>query len=466
MARKSSEVKESRKQSPAPSRFGSARSKKSNRSNISDMRHSSDHEEGTSESEYEMHSSQMHSTPSLRDKPQSSSKVQGRQPKSLSRSGSTATIGSQKLTGVGDGTESGKSKQKKKNTSGMAGWVGDAMTNVMSRSKNKVDRENFEAMQDESDSDEQGTTDNGRPSRPRSALSNRSTKSNRSNTSGKGHLRSRSSGTSKDRKLMKALFDFSGSNDELSFKAGDEIEVLNEVLDDWWLGEIDGRKGLFPTNYTTAVKSPVSKTLPPKSKNASASSILALTQRSYSNRGNSSEDEGKILVNKVDGESSMDDRTDSEADSDWHPFDDRHRSPVSEPSRPTSVGRSATPNSIYPATRDTTLTLSTTDKQLNKPPSTSAHRNEPSISHIDTPIKKAPPPPPPRRPSSNALPRGPPPLPARNLATSNRAQSMTSVPQALVPPIDLRRAHSENNSPFESQSELSFDEVARTSTME
>jgi len=37
--------------------------------------------------------------------------------------------------------------------------------------------------------------------------------------------------------------------DELSFKAGTEIAVLNEVLDDWWMGEVDGQTGLFPTSY-------------------------------------------------------------------------------------------------------------------------------------------------------------------------------------------------------------------------
>ena len=55
-------------------------------------------------------------------------------------------------------------------------------------------------------------------------------------------------------KLVRALYDFSGSLDELSFKAGDEITVIHEVLDDWWLGmNKDGRKGLLPATYTEPV---------------------------------------------------------------------------------------------------------------------------------------------------------------------------------------------------------------------
>lgn len=55
--------------------------------------------------------------------------------------------------------------------------------------------------------------------------------------------------------MVKALYDFNGSSDELSFKAGEEIVVVNEVLDDWWMGEIDGRQGLFPTSYTEIIGS-------------------------------------------------------------------------------------------------------------------------------------------------------------------------------------------------------------------
>lgn len=53
-----------------------------------------------------------------------------------------------------------------------------------------------------------------------------------------------------DKKIVRAMYDFSGSSDELSFKTGNEIVVINEVLDDWWLGELHGQQGLFPASYT------------------------------------------------------------------------------------------------------------------------------------------------------------------------------------------------------------------------
>lgn len=59
-----------------------------------------------------------------------------------------------------------------------------------------------------------------------------------------------------DKKIVRALYDFSGSSDELNFKAGDDIIVVQEVVDDWWMGELpDGRKGLFPSSYTEVVGS-------------------------------------------------------------------------------------------------------------------------------------------------------------------------------------------------------------------
>jgi hypothetical protein len=68
------------------------------------------------------------------------------------------------------------------------------------------------------------------------------------------------------KKVVRAVYDFNGSSDELSFKAGTEIVVLNEVLDDWWIGEVDGRTGMFPISYTEAVRTTVSgSSLPSRS---------------------------------------------------------------------------------------------------------------------------------------------------------------------------------------------------------
>lgn len=52
--------------------------------------------------------------------------------------------------------------------------------------------------------------------------------------------------------LAEALWAFPGTEPgDLSFQAGDRLEVLEKVKDDWWKGRIAGREptGLFPSSY-------------------------------------------------------------------------------------------------------------------------------------------------------------------------------------------------------------------------
>ncbi|KAK0439180.1 SH3-domain-containing protein [Armillaria borealis] len=52
--------------------------------------------------------------------------------------------------------------------------------------------------------------------------------------------------------------------DDLSFAAGDIITIVEETNADWWLGEHNGCKALFPANYVEKiVPAPASRTLPP-----------------------------------------------------------------------------------------------------------------------------------------------------------------------------------------------------------
>ncbi|KAI9320445.1 hypothetical protein BX666DRAFT_1851746 [Dichotomocladium elegans] len=59
-------------------------------------------------------------------------------------------------------------------------------------------------------------------------------------------------------KRRKALYDFDGDSlEELSFRAGDVITVVEEVDEGWWLGEVENvgpkRRGIFPVNYTEEI---------------------------------------------------------------------------------------------------------------------------------------------------------------------------------------------------------------------
>jgi hypothetical protein len=69
----------------------------------------------------------------------------------------------------------------------------------------------------------------------------------------------------KSTKIRRALYDFTATNtDELTMAPGDEIQVISEPSESWWLGECRGRRGLFPLSYTEDVpqKPPLPARLP------------------------------------------------------------------------------------------------------------------------------------------------------------------------------------------------------------
>lgn len=49
---------------------------------------------------------------------------------------------------------------------------------------------------------------------------------------------------------VRALHTFEGTDPEdLPFKKGEVIKVLDKRYKDWWRGELKGRTGIFPVNY-------------------------------------------------------------------------------------------------------------------------------------------------------------------------------------------------------------------------
>jgi len=54
------------------------------------------------------------------------------------------------------------------------------------------------------------------------------------------------------KKRVTAKYDFDGKGDKISFKKGENIDVLAEISADWWTGiNASGQTGLFPANYVT-----------------------------------------------------------------------------------------------------------------------------------------------------------------------------------------------------------------------
>ena len=57
----------------------------------------------------------------------------------------------------------------------------------------------------------------------------------------------------------KVIFDHdAGGDDELSLKKGELVEVLDQEDDSWWKGLLNGKEGLFPTNFVELEKGSVS----------------------------------------------------------------------------------------------------------------------------------------------------------------------------------------------------------------
>uniref|UniRef100_A0A672T2V9 Osteoclast-stimulating factor 1 n=1 Tax=Sinocyclocheilus grahami TaxID=75366 RepID=A0A672T2V9_SINGR len=64
-------------------------------------------------------------------------------------------------------------------------------------------------------------------------------------------LRPAKKGEAIRKKRCKAAFSYTPQNeDELELKIGDVIEVLGEVEEGWWEGFLNGRSGMFPSNFT------------------------------------------------------------------------------------------------------------------------------------------------------------------------------------------------------------------------
>jgi signal transducing adaptor molecule len=61
---------------------------------------------------------------------------------------------------------------------------------------------------------------------------------------------------------VRALYDFTSTEaEELEFKKGDVIAVLESVYKDWWRGSLRGKTGIFPLNYVEKLTDPTPEEL-------------------------------------------------------------------------------------------------------------------------------------------------------------------------------------------------------------
>lgn len=182
----------------------------------------------------------------------------------------------------------------------------------------------------------------------------------------------------------KAIYDFGGNNaDELSFRIGDLIQVIEEVDEGWWLGEVTEsngfvRRGIFPVNYTELViVSGISSAGPPMPARPVLSQSSSTQQ--YNNY---------IPEHPVQEEEEEEEHYTKEPTNGYHngasPFEDNNRT-----SNPAAAAAATTTNNArgfsYIRPNQPSRTLSATTSNLNSPGS----------SPVPQPYKRAPPPPPP-----------------------------------------------------------------------
>lgn len=208
------------------------------------------------ESDEEEHAPVMSRRSSKASKPASRPQSRSR---ARSRANSTATAKGEKTDDEEKGKRSrrpsvsNKSVDEKEGKSSKRMTVAAWMPSIGRKKGHNVDRDLFANLDgDDSDGEAQPPVS--------SAVSSRSFGSVRSKKSAGASSpvvppRPPRDADAKQPKLVRAIYDFAGSSDELSFQSGDVIAVVSEVLDDWWMGELDGHRGLFPTTHTEEFKS-------------------------------------------------------------------------------------------------------------------------------------------------------------------------------------------------------------------
>ncbi|XP_018596690.1 SH3 domain-containing kinase-binding protein 1 isoform X2 [Scleropages formosus] len=101
-------------------------------------------------------------------------------------------------------------------------------------------------------------------------------------------LRSAKKGDVIRRRRCKVAFSYTPQNDdELELKLGDVIEILGEVEEGWWEGTLNGKTGMFPSNFTKLLPDPNDPPTP-QDEGCSARTSLKDSTGSESDGGDSS----------------------------------------------------------------------------------------------------------------------------------------------------------------------------------
>lgn len=414
-----------------PSQDNSIRSRPLNRMNSKDASGSSD--DGHTSHRSASRSSRRHSESRPSSRPTSLA--------SRSRTESVNTIGDKE-----------KEKEKPRRKS-VTGWASSAVDSVTGRGKNKDKFATLPDTENQGDGAED-TKEADLALKKTGSFSSISmkrkdkSKENLTLASPKPPARILKPPSLQEKKVARALYSFSGATDELSFRPGDEITVVSEVLDGWWMGELGGKTGLFPTTHV--------EVLPPGSRRAPNFRGSDLDSSGGSSHWTAAESDS--IASDMDDDRGM--RPKSLIPDHSPGFTGPHPDTMSITS---SIAEDDDNKRLMPVRHDSDDYA--IDNDYFRPPSPPGFMDRKILHSFNsssrpirlpdaesTPGKKAPPPPPPRRPTITTT--ATPPIPERPYRPYRHAPSQ-SVNSLKVPASFTSSQDEHDRSPFESATELS-----------
>ncbi len=270
----------------------------------------------------------------------SDSEAENEPPQSRSRKGSVrsraGSVRSRKRsdsqTTTGSAVEAAREKKEKEEKK-KGSW------SMWSRNGSKKDREQFAALRDGADEDSDSSDPEGASGAPAQASKSTSllslgkwSKPQQNNASPRiPPLGSKARSGELERQVVRAVSDYLGSSDELSFNTGDEIVVIGEVIDGWMMGQLGGKKGLFPTVYTEPIAAgsrraaPTPSATPPLLRRKSSSKgNLDVPTDSLSGSRHSLVDSEALTLPRVGLRTERVQAANTQEDDASHPFGDHH----------------------------------------------------------------------------------------------------------------------------------------------
>ncbi|NWW42753.1 CD2AP protein, partial [Pedionomus torquatus] len=107
------------------------------------------------------------------------------------------------------------------------------------------------------------------------------------------------------KEYCRTIFSYEGSNDELSFKEGEIIQIISKDTGEpgWWRGELNGKEGVFPDNFAVQMQEsdkdfPKPKKPPPPVKNPAPKPELPTGEKKFSSLRPEEKDEKGALDQK------------------------------------------------------------------------------------------------------------------------------------------------------------------------